>query len=1069
MTHEGRSQPPTITSSDLSPEVEQHIANLLDGYLERIERGERIDPTELQADYPEWAPILLEYIEGLQLLQHGAAGLRNSDSSRPALRPKFALNDASVDTCTAGSTDNAQLDQDDSGDADSLAVRCLGDYELIRPVARGGMGIVYEARQKSLNRRVALKVLPFAATLDRKQIVRFEHEARSAGQLHHDHIVPVYEVGSDRGIYFYAMQFIDGVTVRQLIDFLRDTILPPATVARPAEVPLTRTGDPSDLPQSDLTQPELSLPELMQSDLMQPDRTVSSAGDDDKREHAELMGAWAVLFRQQSSEYVRRCAAVGLQVAQALQAAHECGIVHRDIKPSNLLLSQYGKAWVTDFGLAVGQTPAHLTKPGELIGTLQYMSPEQTRGSTRLVDGRTDVYSLGVTLYELLSLKAPFDEASQPVVMHRIETGSYCRLRNIAPWVPRELEYVVLKAMAVNPEDRYGSAEELADDLQRFLAGRSPLARPFPFWHRVRRWCERNRWLVAAGVAGLAAHSLISTSLVLWGARQNQLQQRALRQSAAYLEEARSAIEHFGLRAAELLGNTPATHQVRQAILRDVLDYHRRLLAQSTDSPQLKFDVALAYGKIGKLESELGDLESAAKSLNASEQLWRELQLEQPQRPEHSVQLARCLNQQASVFQQLNRSEDALRTYQTALAVQSPLCDAWPGSTPYRVELARTWNNLGMLQASLGRDDDAETAYQSALERLRSTTTSAGSPTAPTTDNQLGLDDFDSLRTQATTLNNLSVLFQQSRPEQSRPEQSRAHAEESLKIRQQLLRQQPDNTEVLTDLAGSYNNLATLAASAGDLSTALENYQSAIEIQTQLTARAPLVLNARRDLAATWNNLGLVYHRQQAWDRAEEAFRKAMDLQVALLRQAPTEADHSRLGGVYNNLASIYKQLGDWERATQYYGRGIRQTELAFRGAPDVAEHRDFLSRTLYNSSEALRHVGRLEEAVQQTVRRRELWPDDSDQLVAVADELRSAWILAAADNQSLRSSIVQQIAVTLKQVRNTGKSLANTPAVERLRTTFADYPEILELLSQDVGQSTQGPIHDIPTSSASS
>lgn len=1048
MTHEGRFQPPTATSSDLSPEVEEHIANLLDGYLERIERGERIDPAELQAEYPDWAPILLEYIEGLQLLQHGAAGLRDSDSSHPGLRLKFPLNDTSTDSRAANSTDNAQPDPGGSHDADSLAVRCLGDYELIRPVARGGMGIVYEARQKSLNRRVALKVLPFAATLDRKQIVRFEHEARSAGQLHHDHIVPVYEVGSDRGIYFYAMQFIDGVTVRQLIDFLRDTTWPPAAAARPAEVSLTRSGAPTDLPQSELTQPE-----LMQAELMQADQTVSSAGDSDEREHAELLGAWAVLFRQRSSEYVRQCVAVGLQVAQALQAAHECGIVHRDIKPSNLLLSQHGKAWVTDFGLAVGQTPAHLTKSGELIGTLQYMSPEQTRGSARLVDGRTDVYSLGVTLYELLSLKAPFEEGSQPVVMHRIETGSCCRLRSIAPWVPRELEYVVLKAMAVNPEDRYGSAEELADDLQRFLAGQSPWARPFPFWHRVRRWCERNRWLVAAGVAGLAAHSLISTSLMLWGARQNQLQHQALRQSAANLEEARSAIENFGLRAAVLLGNTPATHQVRQAILSDVLAYHRRLLAQSTDSPQLKRDAALAYGKIGKLESELGDLESAAKSLNASETLWLQLQREQPQRPEHSVQLARCLNQQASVFQQLNRSEDALRAYQTALAVQSPLCDAWPGSTPYRVELARTWNNLGMLQASLGRDDDAEAAYQSALERLR-----------PTTENQLASGDFDALRTQATTLNNLSVLFQQ-----SRPEQSLAHAEESLKIRQQLQRQRPDNNEVLTDLAGSYNNRATLAASAGDLATALENYRSAIDIQTQLTAQAPLVLNARRDLAATWNNLGLVYHRQQAWKRAEEAFRKAMDLQVALLRQAPTEADHSRLGGVYNNLASIYKQRADWERATQYYGLGIRQTELAFQGAPDVAEHRDFLSRTLYNSSEALRHVGRLEEAVQQTVRRRELWPDNSDQLVAVADELRSAWILAAADNQSLRSSIVQQIAVTLKLVRNTGKVPSNNPAVERLRATFADSPEILELLSQDVGQSTQGPTHDIQTSSASS
>ena len=426
------SSPPSVDrrwneSGSLPPNVQQQLADVLDEYLVSVERGHPVDVNGLLGRYPELAGPLREYLDALELL-HGASGLGFS--------AKLA-----------------------STASEDLSTRRLGDYEIIREAGRGGMGVVYAAHQISLARKVALKVLPFAAVLDQKQILRFENEARAAAQLHRPNIVPVYGVGSDRGVHFYAMQFIEGRSLRDVIEEARSGTRDSALIRHSV------------------------------------DRSSSLKGTGASRAEASTkpMGAFPTHPTGSRHKHVLSLASLGVEAAEALHAAHECGVIHRDVKPSNLLLDRHGKLWVTDFGLARCQTNGSITNSGDVLGTLQYMSPEQGQGRSALVDQRTDIYSLGVTLYELLALRRPFEGENHATVVRQIELGQYKPIRQRCSSVPRDLENVITKAMAASREERYATAQDLADDLRRFIEGKPIRAKPPRIsQHRVRVGVKRN-------------------------------------------------------------------------------------------------------------------------------------------------------------------------------------------------------------------------------------------------------------------------------------------------------------------------------------------------------------------------------------------------------------------------------------------------------------------------------------------------------------------------------------------------------------------------------------------------
>jgi WD40 repeat protein/serine/threonine protein kinase len=387
----------------------------------------------------------------------------------------------------------------------------LGDFQLVREIGRGGMGVVYEAVQISLGRRVALKVLPFAAAMDAKQLQRFKNEAQAAAHLQHPHIVPVHSVGCERGVHFYAMQFIDGHTLAAVIEELR-----------------TRTKFQIRNPKSEIQNPKSEIPNPKSEVNPNLESTRDASAACTRRDSATRIGigssslALISSFEFRISGFFRMVASLGVQAAEALEHAHQLGVIHRDIKPANLLVDACGRLWVTDFGLARLGTDAGLTMTGDLLGTIRYMSPEQALGKRVAVDPRTDVYSLGVTLYELLTLEPAYDGKNREEVLRQIAFEEPRPPRRLNQAVPVELETIVLKAMAKNPDERYATAQELAEDLRRFLEDKPIKAKRPSLRQRAAKWARRHKTVVrAAGVVLLLAVVALAVSTVLiWEAKE---------------------------------------------------------------------------------------------------------------------------------------------------------------------------------------------------------------------------------------------------------------------------------------------------------------------------------------------------------------------------------------------------------------------------------------------------------------------------------------------------------------------------------------------------------------------
>jgi serine/threonine protein kinase/WD40 repeat protein len=338
----------------------------------------------------------------------------------------------------------------------------IGDFRLLREIGRGGMGVVYEAEQISLGRRVALKVFPFGSISSPHQLQRFQNEVYAAASLHHSNIVPVFMVGSEGGVHFYAMQFIEGLSLATFIRDLKES----------------REHAVGALPQNSPARPEEMSTQAISSTLVT---------ESDRRQQR---------FRQ--------IAEWGVSVADALDHTHSVGIIHRDIKPANLLLDPHRRVWITDFGIAHIAAREGLTRTGDIVGSLPYASPEQAAGKPG-VDRRTDVYSLGATLYELITLQ-PLYAGDRPALLRQIMAGEPTPILKLQPRAPAELATIVQKAIEPDLHARYQTAAEMADDLRRYLQELPIRAKRPRLLDRIRKWSRRNRGVVRfATVMGLFA------------------------------------------------------------------------------------------------------------------------------------------------------------------------------------------------------------------------------------------------------------------------------------------------------------------------------------------------------------------------------------------------------------------------------------------------------------------------------------------------------------------------------------------------------------------------------------
>jgi serine/threonine protein kinase len=962
---------PSVPIDTLTPDDQERLASALESHLLDLERGNLPDEEALIAAYPELAGPLRACLAGLHSLHQIAV---TSNGAGKHLTP-------------AEPTD-----------------RCLGDYRILNEISRGGMGVVYEARQISLGRKVALKVLPFAALLDQKQIARFNHEAQAAAQLNHPNIVPIYAVGCERGVHYYSMKFIEGQAVDQAIRELHDVA-------------------------------ESSTPPGSSAAAHLPGAIC----------HADTGSAISAALAINSRDYFRTVADLGIQAAEALHHAHQYGIIHRDVKPSNLLLDVRGKLWVTDFGLARLPEEAGLTKTGDVVGTLQYMSPEQAGGRSGLIDPRTDVYSLGVTLYEFLTLRPAFEGSDRQVLVRRILEDEPTRPRRINPSIPLDLETIVLKAISKNREERYATAQELADDLRRFREGMPTHARRPTLAGRIAKWGRRHRKAVrvSAAVAATMVVGLIVATILI--AREQGHTQEALKKSEEnvaradkYFRQARQVVDRFGIRHAEQLAALPGAEPLRQGMLGETLSYYQEFIKQANDDPSLRSDLATTYFKVGTIREQLGGAQQALDAYRRAETLFKKLAAEQPANGRHLAEVAVCQNNIGWLLSQMGNTIDARSAYRDAIATQEKLVAEHETDARYRGDLALTFGNLGLLEQQTG---DARKAAESFGQSLRIQEDLVRLSPADTS-YQSGL---------AVGYNNLAYALSQTNGKDA----ERCY-QAAIDIQKKLAGAHPGDLRYARDLALSYNNLGALEAHLGRGEKSKDAYREAIATQEQLVRKAPAVVQFRRDLAVSHNNLGRAYSESGDGGHADDYFRKAREILEKLVKDYPDELNYrSSLAGVMNNCGMMLEQLGQFDDAAAAYRQAIDQQLVAFRHAADVTVYRELLSKHYWNYGRVLRAAGRPKDAAEAALERKKLWTNNAQRLYWVAVELAMAADEMSKDHKASgkkTSAIADQYAgqavATLGEAARLGfaplDDLRSNPDLNSVRQR-ADFTRLME------------------------
>jgi WD40 repeat protein/serine/threonine protein kinase/tetratricopeptide (TPR) repeat protein len=529
----------------------------------------------------------------------------------------------------------------------------LGDFRILRKVGKGGMGIVYEAEQVSLGRRVALKVLPKTMLFDGKAKRRFEREAKSAAKLHHTNIVPVFGVGEQDGMPYYVMQFIHGLGLDEVLEELKNLQLANAETGtfaggglRVSRNVSPASSPPGEEPAGNAPRVEISALNVARTLLSGEFKGPMEDGDDaDAGKSSDVvetqpklanlpctpasadsltLSSSAVVLPGQSREgstsktkkrtYWQSVASIGVQVADALEYAHKQGINHRDIKPSNLLLDTQGTVWVTDFGLAKADDQQNLTHSGDILGTIRYMPPEAFEGKS---DARGDVYSLGLTLYEMLAFRSAFEERERNRLIKQVTSEEPQRLRKRNRQVPADLETIVHKAIDKDPKQRYASAGVLAEDLRRFIEDEPITARRVSPAERLWRWCRRNPLLAATtglAAAALVAVTIISTFLATIQAKSAAQQTKAneeLRREQARTQE---ALQEVDSKLNELRKNSAWAAAERGRSLVERGEFHRGSLWLTRGlelAPPSEADLQLAIRtSLGSLQGEVPILRS---------------------------------------------------------------------------------------------------------------------------------------------------------------------------------------------------------------------------------------------------------------------------------------------------------------------------------------------------------------------------------------------------------------------------------------------------------------------------
>lgn len=551
---------------------ESHQSERLNGvlleFLEKVDAGHSPDRELLLAENPELREDLSAFFDIGDDLHRLSGALklitgRDSDSG---------VSDSWKAVSGFESTPDRPPDNRSTG-------RRLGDFRLLRVIGRGGMGIVYEAEQCSIKRRVALKVLPYAAAIDARQLQRFRNESAAASHLQHPNIVPVLSVGDEGAIHYFAMQYVDGLSLNALVKILRSLSDVPWRPKSRSAAAAEAHGAPGG---GTVSEKQTGIQEKQSS--RTPVERILESVTARRRARGMIWAKWV--------------AAIGRDVALALEYAHRTGVVHRDVKPGNLLLDGDGRIWVTDFGLAQFGTDPGLTMTGEVLGTLRYASPEQIQTRRGIVDHRSDIYSLGATLYELLTLQPVVVGSDRAELLHQIADVLPAQPRSVDPSIPADLENIIRKSLNKDAADRYATADDLAADLQRFIDNQPVVAQPPSIVQNLRHWARRHPSVIAAGSAVLIVLWIgFGVGMALLQAEHARTQSARQDAEAAYAREryraeeaeyrflmARRSVDALIEASEEELASRPGMELVRMRLLATALQYYEELIEQRRDN-----------------------------------------------------------------------------------------------------------------------------------------------------------------------------------------------------------------------------------------------------------------------------------------------------------------------------------------------------------------------------------------------------------------------------------------------------------------------------------------------------